>query len=195
MTREGYQAYMNYLALQRHFSSDYDFFKYNGKTRGSAESYQKRNDMWSFEKLAKIIPEEKQVDFFVANFLQDQNAWIKNMSKKHLDAYDATYKNITSIFKDDLMTIKQEGPSNVLSVSGDIPRIYKMLLQNEIKIETVVILDKIFPFVDKHVEQVQVPFVFPDLVKKIKNYEPFAINKIGNRFDLLIDVARNVLLN
>ena len=193
-TREGFNCYKLYLALQRHFNSDYDFFKYNGKVRGSLDSFEKRNDRFSFEKCAKIVPEDKMVDFFVANFVNDEKTWIKNMNKSFLVKYDATWKNITKIFEEDLHTIRNEGPGKVMEVGKDFPRIYKMVLQNEIRIETVIILNTIFPFVDKHVETVQVPFIFPELIKKIKKYEPFAINNITNKHDLLVDVARNVLL-
>ena len=194
MTRDGYEVYMMYLALQRHFTTDYDYFKYNGKVRGSKESYQKRNDMWSFEKICKIIPENNRLDFMVANFLENPQCWVKNMDISHYNTYIERHKNITSIFKQDLERIKQEGPAKVMQVTQSYPKIYDMYIKKDITLETLVILNRIFPFVDKHVEQVQVPFVFPDIVKKIKNYEQFAINKIGERHELLVDVARSVLL-
>lgn len=194
MTRDGYEVYMMYLALQRHFTTDYDYFKYHGKVRGSKESYQKRNDMWSFEKICKIIPENNRLDFMVANFLENPQCWVKNMDISHYNTYIERHKNITSIFKQDLERIKQEGPAKVMQVTQSYPKIYDMYIKKDITLETLVILNRIFPFVDKHVEQVQVPFVFPDIVKKIKNYEQFAINKIGERHELLVDVARSVLL-
>ena len=194
MTRDGYEVYMMYLALQRHFTTDYDYFKYHGKVRGSKESYQKRNDMWSFEKICKIIPENNRLDFMVANFLENPQCWVKNMDISHYNSYVACHKNITSIFKQDLERIQQEGPAKVMQVTQSYPKIYDMYIKKDITLETLVILNRIFPFVDKHVEQVQVPFVFPDIVKKIKNYEQFAINKIGERHELLVDVARSVLL-
>ena len=193
-TREGYEAYKMYLALQRHFKTDYDYFKYNGKVRASIAAYEKRNDVFSFEKLNRIVPENEILDFFVANFVADENSWIRNMSKSELDKYKSTYKNITKIFEEDLHTIRNEGPARVMEVGSDFPRIYKMVINKEIRIESLIILNNIFPFVEKHEGQVKVPFVFPQLVNKIKKYEPFTINKVSKSFDLLVDVARNVLL-
>ena len=48
---EGFDAYKTYLALKRHFTSDYDYFKYNGKVRAGVESFLKRNDKFFFRKL------------------------------------------------------------------------------------------------------------------------------------------------
>ena len=55
MTKSGYLAYLKYLALQRHFTSNYDYHKFAGKVKASTDAYQKRNDMFSFEKITKII--------------------------------------------------------------------------------------------------------------------------------------------
>ena len=64
MTRTGYEIYIKYLALQKHFSTDYDYFKFNGRVKASVDAYQKRNDMFAFEKLSKIISNDDLEDFF-----------------------------------------------------------------------------------------------------------------------------------
>ena len=46
MTKSGYLAYLKYLALQRHFTSNYDYHKFAGKVKASTDAYQKRNDMY-----------------------------------------------------------------------------------------------------------------------------------------------------
>mgnify|MGYP001323202090 CR=1 FL=1 len=69
MTRDGYECYKLYLALQRHFSTTYDFFTYNGKVNASVESYSKRPDVFKFEKLSKILTADQRLDFFVSHFI------------------------------------------------------------------------------------------------------------------------------
>lgn len=194
MTREGYEAYKLYLALQRHFSTGYDYFKYNGKVNCSTAAYEKRHDKWSFEKLTKIMERDQFVDFFVANFIEDPKMWIKNMEKSRLDRYNALYKNIAKNFKQDLEVIKQQGPYQCIEVTKDIPRIYKLVLQNDIKIESVILMDTLFPFVEKHHKEVDIPFVFPEMMQKIEKYRPFVINKTADQKDLLHDIAKSVLL-
>ena len=47
-------AYLMYCAMKAHFDkSDYDFVKYNGKSKVSRDSFYKRNDRIFFVKLTK----------------------------------------------------------------------------------------------------------------------------------------------
>lgn len=51
---DGYAAFRIYTAIKLHFDSDsYDYFKYNGNVRATPDSFNKRNDVYFFEKLAK----------------------------------------------------------------------------------------------------------------------------------------------
>ena len=53
-------AYLMYCAMKAHFDkSDYDFVKYNGKSKVSRDSFYKRNDRIFFVKLTKNIKVNK----------------------------------------------------------------------------------------------------------------------------------------
>ena len=195
MTDDGFRTYMMYLALQRHFSSNYDFFQYNGKVRVQRRAYENRSDMYAFEKLAKIIKAEDRLYFFVAHFIENPKEWIKNMSKSKFDEFNAKYKNLPARFRNDMELIKMKGPSRVLSVDQtEIPLIHKMVLSEDIAAETVVLLDRIFPFMEKHKAEVTVPFVWEEYVIKMKNYSPFVNLRVGNSITTYTDIARDVLL-
>ena len=195
MTREGFTTYQLYLALQRHFSSSYDFHKYNGKVSASSDSYSKRPDMFAFEKLSKIIPEDERVDFLIAHFLENPKEYIRSMSKTKLDIYKALLKNLPKTYEEDLQFLRNEGMSECLKCSdGDIPTIHKKAIAKSITIETVLILDSIFPFVDKHSEVCSVPFVFPQHIQKLKKYRPFLHQKIETKKDLFREITKSVLL-
>lgn len=194
MTKAGYETYLLYLALQKHFSSKYDFFQYNGKVKASTEAYQRRSDIFSFEKLPKIIPKEDHIDFFVAHFLDNPKEWIKNMSKEKWEQRKAIYKNLPNKFREDLEYIKMIGPSDVLQTGSDIPKIHRLVMDGTISLETAILIDTIFPYLDKHIEQVNVPFVWPEYHMKFKKYQPFLKNKVGNTINTLTDIARDVLL-
>lgn len=194
ITREGYETYLLYLALQRHFSTTYDFYKYNGKVNASKEAYSKRKDFFSFEKLSKIIPKEKRFDFFVSHFLENPKEWIRNMDVNKLKEFESKWKRIKTTFKEDLQTIKNYGPAKCLSVGNDIPLIHKLAINKEISLETIIILDSyIFPFIENHEEKVSVPFVWPDHIKKCKKYRQITISKIDEDKDLFVDIAKTVL--
>jgi len=71
-----FDAYVMYIALKRHFSSSYDYVKYNGKVNVSVASLEKRRDKYSFTKLAK------QPDPFglaVANLFEDTSKWVGDL--------------------------------------------------------------------------------------------------------------------
>ena len=195
MTKEGYEVYIRYLALQRHFSTDYDYFLYNGKVKASVDTYSNRNDVFSFEKVSKIIRKEDTEDFFVAHFLDNPKEWIRNMSKQKLDEYKSNYKNFPIKFEQDMHFVKLNGPSEMISCNeNNIPSIHKNVINKNLSIESIIVLDKIFPFIDKHKEVVKVPFVWPDYITKVKKYKPFVEKKLQENFINIVDVARNVLL-
>lgn len=194
MTREGYQSYLLYLALQRHFSTDYDYFLYNGKVRASKEAYEKRSDMYSFEKLNRIVPKEQHEDFFVSHFLDNPKEWIKNMSKSKLEQYKATYTNLPKKFKEDLEYIKMVGPGKMIAVDRDIPQIHQKVLDGTLSIETIILLDRLFPFIEKHVNTVDISFVWPDYKRKLTKYKPFVEKKLNGNYNIYEDIAREILL-
>lgn len=195
MTREGFQAFQLYLALQRHFTSGYDFFKYNGKVTASSDAYKKRPDAFAFEKLSKIVSADQTADFLLAHLLDNPKEYIRNMSKPKYDEYANKLKKLPQIFAVDLEFLRNEGMAEAMKVvPGDIPTIHKKAISNEISIETVIILDSIFPFVDKHAESVTVPFVFPQYIDKVKNYRPFLMLKISDKSEIFRSLTKKILL-
>ena len=191
MTRQGYEAYKLYLALQRHFSTNYDFEKYNGKVNVSKEAYSKRNDMYSFEKLVKIMPDENLTDFYIAHFLDNPKCWIRNMSKMSYEPYKSKMKNFVTLFKEDMYLLKEYNPVELMEVGNDIPTIHQLAISKKINLETLITMDQFFPFIDEHSEKVKVPFVFPDHIKLLQNYRTFFKHRVT---DIHKDIMKNVLL-
>ena len=194
MTKQGYETYKMYLAMQRHFSTSYDFFKYHGKVKASVETYQKRSDVFSFEKLCNLVDQDDLHDFFLAHFVENPKCWIRDMNVQNLQPFKDKFKRMKTFFKTDLETIKNEGPARMVSAKkNEIPLIHKKLMEKSINIESVVILDSIFPFIDNHSDVVEVPVVFPDHIIMLQKYRPFVMQKINEDHDLYVDIARSVL--
>lgn len=192
MTKAGFEAYKLYLALQRHFSTNYDFFKYNGKVNVSTEAYSKRNDMFSFEKLSKIVLPEDLTDFFVAHFLENPKCWIRNMSKPKMEQYQAKIKNFSPKFREDLEYLVNFSLPDLIKVENDIPKIHKLALEDKISIETVIAMDKFYPFIDKHQKECNVPLLWPDYIQKLIKYRPFFSITLT---EFHKDIMKDVLLN
>jgi len=183
MTKTGYLAYLKYLALQRHFTSNYDYHKFGGKVKASTDAYQKRNDMFSFEKLTKVIEPSDIEDFLVSHFIDNPKCWIKNMNKSTFEEWKSKIRRMPQLFKDDMIHIKEVGPSKMLEATKDsIPLIHDKVMKSEINLESVVLLDNIYPFLEKHEAMVKLPFVWPDYIKKVKKYKPFIINKLEYKY-------------
>jgi len=82
----------------------------------------------------------------------------------------------------------------MFKVEGDIPLIHKHAINKEIAIESVIVLDSIFPFIDKHSEQVKVPFVWPEHINRLLKYRPFVSEKISQRSVAYKETAKSILV-
>lgn len=193
-TRDGFECYKMYLALQRHFSSDYDFHQYNGAVKANSDSYRKRPDFFAFEKMAKVVAEGDRVDFFVAHFIENSKEWIRNMSRTKYDEWKHKINMLPNTFKIDLEFLVNVGMKQALKVIGDIPAIHKHAINKEISVESVIILDSLFPFVDAHAQQVQVPFVWPDYIRMVTKYRPFVLEKVALRPLVYREAAKTILV-
>ena len=153
---EGFDAYKTYLALKRHFTSDYDYFKYNGKVRAGVESFLKRNDKFFFRKLAKKYDEKELVDFFVSNFIVSDN-WIGNLiSQESEDNYVRFKKRRESLsyhFDTELRWLVDHCRNHDLELNklllvenNNHPLLLKFLLQKKISIDTIIIMDSVLNF-------------------------------------------------
>ena len=82
-TRNAYDTYIAYLALQRHFTSSYDYFKYNGKVNASPQSFEIRKDKFQFYKLSK---HNDYKNYIVANMVNsDKKIWVGDLLTNESD--------------------------------------------------------------------------------------------------------------
>jgi hypothetical protein len=81
-----------------------------------------------------------------------------------------------------------------MQVGNDIPLIHKLAIDKKVSIETLILMDKFFPFIDKHEKEVKVPFVFPDHITLLKKYRPFVLNKLEN-LDIYKDNMKKILMD
>jgi hypothetical protein len=180
---EGFDAYKTYLALKQHFTSSYDYIKYNGKVKANIESFLKRNDKFFFRKLQKKYSKDELVEFFVSNFIVGGNNWIGSLiSKESEDNYANWRKNTESItynYHNDLRWLSDYCSENnvscnhlVLVENNNHPILLRLLLQNKISLETLIILDQILGFVrywDAKIDDI----IWDEKKKLFNNYKSF----------------------
>jgi hypothetical protein len=174
---DGFDAYKTYLALKSHFSSKtYDYFKYNGAIRAKRESYETRKDRYFFQKLAK---QKDLVNYLVALFVYGQkDYWVGDMvrneeSEALYGKWQKVNQSITYTFSEDLDNLDEDFASNFVVVDGQHPKLLKSLFQNQIHIETFIILNDIVRFSGKWNKNITETYIWPEVRLKCKKYQPF----------------------
>ena len=182
MSFPGFNAYKTYLALRNHFTTDYDYFKYNGKLNVKEESFLKRKDKFFFEKIERRYKKEL-VPFFVSNLIKEDNSWsgslVSDKAEQVFNEWKKKFQSLKYSFREDMSKLRDYLDRNDLQFDelfqcddGQHPIILKLLISEDISIESFIILEKNLRFVkkiNKHVDD----FVWIEYNKKIVKYSSF----------------------
>lgn len=170
-----YQAYVLFLAMKRHWTSDsYDFHKYAGKTNASLNAFENRNDKHFFGKLSKH-PDLQ--GFLLACFTRFEAKSVYPSSIAYNQQYQQAYvewqkqqEAIEYYFKQEINTLHKE---DFVVKDGDYPEIIVQYFDKKISLETLCILNrelKIFDYLDKKLNDT---IVWPDVRNKALKYQNF----------------------
>lgn len=177
---EGKHAYQMYMALKLHFSGDYNYFKYNGKTQQISDGkFEARKDHIHFARIERRY-KDKLEEFFVANFVHNPNfKWAGDLvtvdAEKCYNNYKKVIESFSYNFRQDLKKINEKEKNSLLLLvkDGGHPLLLQYLLGNEISIETAVALDIVTGYVAKWDKTIRDPIIWPDQSRLIKKYRPF----------------------
>lgn len=179
---EGMRAYSQYMALKLHFTTDYDYFKYGGKSKAITESsFQKRKDVLFFRKIERRYNDEERLEYFVSNMIESGGRkWIGDMASISSEKIYAEWKknneSFSYLFKQDMKYIK-DFDSDVEKLwkvpNGSHPQILKFLLGKKIRMETVIATNRVLNFLNKWDNEIQEEFIWKDVSRSIKKYDPF----------------------
>lgn len=178
-----YEVFCLYQSLKLHFTQEsYDYFKYQGKSRITIESFENRKDKWHFTKLSrKFTNKEDCVSFLVANFLEDEKVWIGNLlteeaevnfrkRQKVLQSLSYTFENECRLVFDDCKL----NPNEILKVTnGEHPVLLKKAMRKEIAIETFCILNNILNFLPIWKNKISDTIIWPMWQTKALKYAAF----------------------
>jgi hypothetical protein len=170
-----FQAYKTYSALKLHFTSNYNYFQYNGQTKLKPESFEKRNDKIFFAKIAKHID---PVNFLMINLLDNPKAWIRTLAydKQAEVKYTDWLKrkqSMTYMFKQDLQKLNPDFNSNLVVEDNTHPKIVVQYLSNEIMFETLCIICAITGCIKYWNKKMMEDPVWDELSRKSIKYMPF----------------------
>jgi hypothetical protein len=175
----GYDAYALWNALRLHFLSDYDYFKYNGKTSVSKESFAKSKTKYYFYRLARKYSIEEFKGLIIANALGGHLNYAGYLEspegEKNLREWQKRIQALTYHFEQDIIHLFNEYElKDILAVVDDHhPRLLVELMQHKIKFETVIILDDLMNFMPMWQKKIADDVVWPKYSKIIEKYRPF----------------------
>ena len=173
-----YESYKLYNALKLHFESDYDAVKYNFKTTVKPQSFFKRKDKYFFAKIAKTY-EKDLLEFYVSNFKNDMKYvgdMVNEEGDRHYQKHKKVMESITYQFQNDINKLYESNSdfdSLLEAKDNEHPFVIKFWLQDEIELETIVILDSITGFMQRENSKITETIIWPDIYRKITKYQPF----------------------
>ncbi|SVC34849.1 uncharacterized protein METZ01_LOCUS287703 [marine metagenome] len=178
-SREGYDAYCLYLAINNHFHSDsYDYFKYNGKVSAKLESFMKRKDKYHFAKLARKYNGELK-DFLVAN-LSRQKYYVRDLlemeCEKNYIEFKKRKQKLTYLITEEMRYLfdKYKHIDFCIGIKdGQHSNILREYLGGRIAAETLVAADKIFGIFNDYDTMMNEKFIWPKERKRLDSLAPF----------------------
>ncbi|NDB57771.1 hypothetical protein EB001_04935 [bacterium] len=175
-----FESYKMYVALKLHFTTDnYDYFKFNGKTKITEENFQKRKDRYFFKKLTNKHKDSEILSYFVANFIHDSSNWIGTMIKTDGEEnYQEWKRRIESLhykFSEDVDFLLSEVDEfdQLFNLNGTHPPLLKFLLGKKISMETFVIINQILNFIPKFDTMITEQLIWKDVRRTALKYAPF----------------------
>ena len=166
-------AYLMYCAMKAHFDkSDYDFVKYNGKSKVSRDSFYKRNDRIFFVKLTRKYKSKQDIqDYLLANFLVHPKGWVGKFDEDNYIQWQRKIQSLSYTFKSEIESIIDK---DLIAVSENKhPKLLKEYLGKRISLESMVILDSILQFHKVWNVKLEEDYAWKDVCKLMENYKSF----------------------
>jgi hypothetical protein len=163
-----------------HFTGSYDYTKYNGKTNVNKEQFMLRKDKFTFYKLSRKYKREELFGFYIANMLKNPKVWAGELIMEDADSeyklWTKVQQSLSYIFEQDLNKLfdSVDKPDELLKVvDGQYPLLYNQFLQENIYLETIIILDDVMNFLPMWEKKIEDDIVFPDFLFRCRKYKPF----------------------
>ena len=174
----GIEVYKMYLSLKLHFTTDsFDYFKYGNAAKASQQSFDSRRDKFFFVKLSRTFKEDELREFFVANMIVEDKVYPATLVREGAKNYQENLKRKQSLaynFKQDVNTLYEESHffDKLFIIDGLHPPLLKAHLGGRISIETLVIFNKIFNYVENFNKIIKEEIVWKPICNRVLKYEP-----------------------
>ena len=170
-----FEVYKLYAALRLHFTDPkYDISVSKGRLKNLRKSFDNRRDTQHMYNLASEYSRKDVIDILVANFITGEptaNVYSGNFAENYKNFLTNRKRMLYNVSIDlDNMLFRME-KENIKSAirEGTHPLIFRMYMGKEIQLETLVVFEKLFPFVEDYAND----FVLEHLCLLVKKYRTF----------------------
>ena len=163
-----------YCAMKAHFSSDYDFIDYKGKTKIKRDSFYKRKDRHFFVRLSKKYKTEEQIkNYFVSNFIKDKKGYIANFNDENFESWKLKRQGFFELFELEMKPLVEAFEDLFTVTNGQHPKLMREFLGGRVSLETLIILDDLVYFDVNWNRELEDDIIWIDLRNLMDNYERF----------------------
>ncbi len=171
-----FRLYQDYISLKTHFSQEkYDFFR-NKPHRVTLKSFEKRKDIWCFEKLCR---HPHPLALIVSNLITEEKIWpeflVREEAQRNYAERTKRIDSLTYTFTEDLKELLPDFDSNIIVKENSLPYLLKFLIRGNICIETVCIIVDISNCLRHWDKQLEGDVLWEGLRIKIMKYTPFLV--------------------
>lgn len=189
----GFEVYRTFLAIKAHFDpeTDYDFVKYNGKTRIKNNTLGLKERMLT-ESIGRKFNREELIEYFVASFLyapfirvdcrylshfvSDEAANTYLDWKKDKFNYSYILRDELSVISDAMFLSKASFNDMFKSSFGSMPPVVNMAIKKHIRPYTLVVFESLLGFMSRADKKINDPILWPSIKSTIQKTVPFYTN-------------------
>ena len=168
-------VYLMYCALKAHFGNkNYDYFKYEGKTRVPRDSFYKRKDRIFFTKLSKKYTKHEDIrDYLVSNFITEQEGYVAKFTDKNYEDWSIRQYDFCSTFIREMKPLVKNFEPLFEVKDNTHPKLLQEYLGKRVSLETLIILNSLLRYREDWDEKMSEDFIWADVKKVMKNYKGF----------------------
>jgi len=177
---DGYALWRLHRAVKLHLTTlNYDIVQSRGQTKNtSLEKYISCREKYVFENLSRHIKTPGEgIHFFISNIVYTgtDEMFDSTVSWDNYSRWIKEKESLSYIVRSDLDGFSAD------KLQGNPPKILNEFLQKKVHIQTIVVLNRIYDFVDEWIEQDYFTFnKWCVIIKKLDNYVKCDVDKIKN---------------
>lgn len=171
---ESFKYYVMFLAMKKHFGSQYDYHKYHGKIKASFDKFRTSQYAYFFEKLSH---KEDPENLILANMIVKPDVWIREIlddegEERYLQ-WKIKMNSMSRIFKADLEKLDDNYQANFAVHNGQHPYVMTLYSQKQISLETFTVLTHMANIFGYWEQNIVDKIIASDIIKLSKKYKPF----------------------